>query len=141
MEIVRAKADLQNWLTTNSDCWELLSDAHYKDVARRWSQDYLPMIRDNRQSISGHRAIATLQSRLPSDAILFRGVRITQLANLGGSGWPTAYRATGLRAIDRQLANSLELIVGATDFAWSCVFSHEAGSLAWEQFYERDMHD
>ena len=41
-----------------------------------------------------------------------------------------------LERLDSALARRLELVVVAEDFAWSCLFSHETGSLVHEELYE-----
>ena len=63
-------------------------------------------------------------------------MQVPELANTGGLG-AGGYQALGLRSIQRELANRLELILAARDLSWSCVFSHEAGAFVWECLYER----
>jgi hypothetical protein len=84
--------------------------------------------------LHGRRAVEWLGSIFPADLILFSGLRLDRLANLGGLG-PAAYSAEGLRRLPADLANRLELIVGPGDLAWSCVFCHEAGALGSEQLF------
>ena len=139
MGIVRALADIEAWLDVDASHWTSLSDREYKALVCRWSQFFSPLIAADRYQCQGRQAILSLESRLPSDVFLFNGLQVPQLANLGGRGAPAAYQANGLQRLRRGLANSKEFIIVADDFAWSCVFTHEAGGCASERMYDRDF--
>ncbi len=135
MGIVRAIPDLEAWLDNDADMWSPLSDPEYKALVRRWSEGFGSLVATGARRLQGSRAMLSLQTRLPADVYVLSGLSIPQLANLGGLG-PAAFRASGLRSVPRDLANRLELIIASQTFAWSCVFSHEAGAFVWEQLYE-----
>jgi hypothetical protein len=130
---------LEAWLADHVDSWFMLAKHEYPALVDRWSALFWPMIAAGNVTHHGHRAIMVLESRLPCDIFLFNGVQIPQVMNLGGRG-RAAYRAVGLCALDRKLANQLELIAAPVDLSWCCVFTHEAGGYGWEQLYEPGRH-
>ena len=138
MGIVRALPNLEAWLEADADSWSGLSDAEYKSLVRRWFEGFLHLVEADASSFRGSRALLAVESRLPANVYLLSGVRVPALANAGGLG-PAAYLANELRSIRAELANRLELIVVSENFAWSCVFSHEAGAFVSEQMYEADL--
>lgn len=135
MGVARTMPDLELWLDVHATAWSILVDREYKDLVRRWTTVFSPLVASGAQCLQGSRAILSLEARLPAQVYLLSGIEVPQLANMGGQG-PTAYRVNGLRGMSRDLANRLELILVAADFAWSWVFSHEAGAFEWEQMYE-----
>ena len=136
---VRSMPELEAWLDDHADSWLLIPDREYTTLVHQWSALFQPLIEADNVAHKGHRAMMVLESRLPRDLVLFSGVRIPRLANLGGHG-RAAYRAIGLQLLERDRANRLELIAVALDFTWCCVFSHEAGAFVWEQLYEPARH-
>jgi hypothetical protein len=138
--IIRSLPRLESWLDEHAASWIPLSEPEYKALVRRWSNLFGPLIRSDVFVRKGSHAFEFVESRLPASIILFSGVEIPALANQGGLG-ASAYRAVGLRALDRELANQLELVAVSVDLTWCCVFSHEAGSFVSEQLYERDVID
>jgi hypothetical protein len=82
----------------------------------------------------------SLEARLPAGVHVLSGLPVPQQLNTGGRG-PAAYRVAGLRIVPRELANQLELIIVSDDFAWTCIFSHEAEVWVDEQLYECDPND
>jgi hypothetical protein len=131
--------ELEAWLADHADSWFLLAEHEYTAVVDRWRALFWPLIEAGNVTHKGHRAMLVLQSRLPCDVLLFNGVRIPRVMNLGGRG-RAAYRSVGLRALDRELANQLELVVAPVDLSWCCVFTHESGGYGWEQLYEPGRH-
>jgi hypothetical protein len=136
--IVRRLPKLETWLNDHATSWHSLSDRDYKTLVKLWTTDFGHLIEAGVFVHQGSRAVEFLASRLPGDVILFSGVLIPRLANRGGLV-ASAYRAVELRALDRELANDLELVAASVDMTWCCVFSHEAGSFVSEQVYERDV--
>jgi hypothetical protein len=132
--LIRALVILEDWLDGHAVSWLLLSDREYAVLVRDWSIVFGPLIGANASSRRGHRAFEEFHARLPCDAVLFSGVDVPRLANMGGRG-ASAYRAVQLRSLERALANNLELIVASVDLSWCCVFSHEAGSFVWEELF------
>jgi hypothetical protein len=130
---------LEAWLVDHADSWFLLPDQEYTALVDQWSALFHPLIEAGNVAHKGHQAMMVLETSLPCDTVLFNGVQIPRLENMGGGG-RAAYRAVGLRALDRDLANQLELVAVAVDFSWCCVFSHEAGAYVWEQLYEPARH-
>jgi hypothetical protein len=135
--IVRTLPGLEAWLDKYADSWAPLPDRDYKTLIKHWSSLFGSLIDADLAVFTGNRAILSLESRLPGDVFLFSGVEVPQLMNTGGRG-AAAYRALGLRALSRELANQLELVATSADSSWCCVFSHEAGSFVWEQMYQRE---
>ena len=136
MSIVRTLPDVEAWLDADADSWSSHSDREYKAVVRRWFESFARIVQAGDSRFVGNRAILSLDARLPADVHVFSGVRVPQLANMGGLG-ASAYQVSGLRRVPRDTANRFELIVVSVDFDWSCVFSHEAGAFVWEHLYER----
>jgi hypothetical protein len=136
MGIVSELPGVEDWLETEAESWSPVSDRNYVALVRRWRDGFLPLIAAGTPATQGRRAMQALAERLPADVWLFSSVQVPELANTGGCG-AAGYRAAGLRSIQRELANRLELIAAADDLSWSCVFSHEAGAFVTECFYER----
>jgi hypothetical protein len=135
MPKVHTLPGIEDWLDAAATSWRSLTAAEYAELVARWSAAFRPVIEAGNPTSRGHRAVSSLESRLPCEVILFSGVSILRLANRGGRG-PAAYLASGLRALDRALANELELIVASADLSWCCVFSHEAGDFVWEELFD-----
>jgi hypothetical protein len=137
MGIVRAMPDLERWLDGDADSWSALSDPEYKALVRRWSDAFGALVAARAKCLKGGWAMASLRARLPADVYVLSGLPVRQVMNTGGAG-PAAFLARGLRNVPPDLANQRELIVASEDFAWSCIFTHEAGMWGWEQLYEAD---
>lgn len=136
MGFVQAIPEIEAWLDADASSWSFLPDQEYKTLVRRWSECFIPHIAAGPSCFQGLDAIRSLEFRLPATVVLFNGFQVRRFANLGG-GKASAYSAIGLRRLNRGLANRMELILAADDFAWSCIFSHEAGAPVKEQLYER----
>ena len=135
MGFVRRSLRLEGWLDDHSESWSLLSDREYKALVKSWSTLFIPLIESGKRSFEGYFAIEAFGKHIPADVYLFSGIRIPQLLNNGLVAF--AYRTDQLCELDRDLANCLDLVVVNSNMAWSCVYSHEAGSWVWEQFYDR----
>lgn len=68
--------------------------------------------------------------------VLFSGVNVPEVANLGGS-CACAYSARALTSLNHGLLRRNELITCAPDLSWSCLYSHETGSMFHEKLYGR----
>jgi hypothetical protein len=136
MGILRVLPAIDEWLNADADSWSPISDQEYVTLVSQWREEYLPLISARSHSFQGERAMQAIAARLPSDVLLFSGVKVPELQNTGGRG-AAAYRAAGLRSVERKMANRLELILAAHDLSWTCVFSHEAGAFVWESLYQR----
>jgi hypothetical protein len=137
MGIMRVLPAAEEWLEAETESWSPISDQDYVALVCQWRGDFLPLIAAGTYSFQGERAMQAIVERLPADVWVFSGVQVPELANTGGLG-ATGYQVVGLRKIQRELANRLELIITARDLSWSCVFSHEAGAIVWESLYERE---
>ena len=84
--IARALLSLEDWLDGQASSWQQLSDPEYTALLRCWSSLFNPLIEAGTSSRRGNRAFEELRARLPCDAVLFSGVRIPRLANMGGAG-------------------------------------------------------
>jgi hypothetical protein len=130
---------LECWLDIHAASWARMPDHDYTALVNQWSAVFWPLIEAGNITYKGHRAMMVMESRLPCDVFAFSGVQIPQVINLGGRG-RAAYRAIGLRALNRDLANGLELVMSPVDLSWCCVFTHEAGAFGWEHLYEPERH-
>src|ERR1043165_6770330 len=137
MGILRAMPEIEAWLDTDATSWSVVSEPEYKALVRRWSETFAPLVAADAKSTKGGRAMVSLQARFPANVIVMSGVAVPELCNTGGRG-PAAFRAQGLMRVDRDWANSMELILVPDDFSWSFVFSHEAGAFVWEHLYEAE---
>src|SRR5215469_1171431 len=124
MGIVHMLPDVEAWLNAEAESWSPFSDRDYVALVRRWQEGFLPLIAAGTPSFQGNRAIQVIADLLPADVWLLSGVQVLELANTGGLG-AAGYQVVGLRRIQRELANRMELIIAARDLCWSCVFSHE----------------
>jgi hypothetical protein len=136
MGITRALPDVEEWLEAEASSWSAISDRDYAALVRRCRDTFLPSVMAETPSLHGDRAMQAIAERLPADIWVFSGIRIPEMANMGGQG-AAGYEVAGLRNLPRELANHLELVVVAENFSWSCVFSHEAGSCVWECLFEQ----
>lgn len=126
MGIVLSLPRLERWLQEHAGNWHMLSDDQYKRLVADWSHRYrLPVARRHRH-LSGSRALDAFVRRLPSDVLLFSGITVPEVANMGGPG-AAGYRADALAALDVGMARSLELIIAKTDLSWCLLLSHEEG--------------
>ena len=135
MGILRAIPEIEAWLDTDAVSWSVVSESEYKALVRRWSETFAPLVAAEAKCIKGARAVASLQGRLPANVIVMSGLPVPELCNTGGQG-PAAFRAQELMRVDRDWANSMELILASDDFSWAFVFSHEAGAFVWEHLYD-----
>lgn len=135
MGILRAIPEIEAWLDAVATSWSVVSESEYKALVRRWSETYAPLVVADAKCTKGGRAMVSLQARLPANVIVISGLPVPELCNTGGRG-PAAFRAQGLMRVDRDWANSMELILAADDFSWAFVFSHEAGAWVWEHLYD-----
>ena len=134
MGFVQTSPAIEQWLEAHSEAWRCITDAEYASVVSRWKENFWRLIELSYQTRTGTRAIADLGHRFPASVFLFSGVRVPLLANMGGPG-TCGYHATLLRKLDREVANTEELILVSDRFAFSYVFSHEAGAMVWEHLY------
>ena len=135
MGILRAIPEIEAWLDTDATSWSVVSEPDYKALVRRWSETFAPLVAADAKCTKGGRAMVSLQARLPANVIVMSGMPVPDLCNTGGRG-PAGFRVQGLRHVDRDWANSMELILAADDFSWAFVFSHEAGAWVWEHLYD-----
>jgi len=135
MGLARALPELEESLTEDSAAWELLPDRDYKRLVAKWQAAFRPLVESRSRRLTGVRALESARAKLPQNVLLFSGLRIPEVASLGGRG-PVAYRAVELVKVNAELARQLELVLVAEDFSWCCVFSHESGSMVHEELYE-----
>lgn len=135
MGIARSLPELEESVAGWSSACDLLTAEDYKEVVARWKAAFKSLIETRSRRLSGSRALDSIESRLPQTVFLFSGVSIPEVANLGGRG-PVGYRAIDLTRLDFGLARELELVLVSEDFSWSCLFSHETGSMFHEEFCE-----
>lgn len=135
MGLARSLPELEDSLAGRATACEVLTDRDYQQLIARWQSIFRPLVESRSRRLSGARALEATRAKLPQTVLLFSGVRIPEVANHGGRG-PVAYRAVKLASFDAELARQLELVLVAEDFSWSCVFSHESGSMVHEELYE-----
>lgn len=137
MGILRAITEIEVWLDSDATSWSVVSEPEYKALVRGWSETFSPLVGGDIRCAKGGRAMVSLQTRLPANAMVISGLPVPELCNTGGRG-PAAYRAHGLMRVDRAWANRMELILASADFSWTLVFSHEAGAFVWEHLYDAE---
>ena len=135
MGLVQRLPEVESWLTREAASWESLSDAAYKGLVRDWHATYSSLVESGNSRARGGRALEAVQKRLPAEVVLFSGVSVPRVANLGGRG-AAAYRADALAGLNLDVLRRQELLLAAVDLSWCCLFSHETGALVHEQFYE-----
>ena len=138
MGILKDLPELEEWLPSVRRSWQRLSDDEYKRVVEDFQRRFSPAIERERYNSKGERAQKDLLERLPTDVILFSGLPIPTVGNMGGL-FPTAYRARDLQEISPELFGKHELLLMCVELEWTCLFSHETGPGGWcaEQFYRR----
>jgi hypothetical protein len=134
--IVGSLPEVEAWLSEVADSWRPLSDPEYRYLVRDWKAKFSPLIEQSRFASSGDRALDALAAHLPADMVIFSGVHVPEVANLGGS-CACAYSALALASLNHDLLRRNELITCAPDLLWSCLFSHETGGMFREQLYGR----
>jgi len=132
--IVRSLPEVESWLFNASESWRSLSDSQYRVLVGDWNAKFRRLIEHDEPTRTGNRALDAIAEHLPADVVLFSGIRVAEVANLGGS-CACGYHAVRLRSLDHALLRRNELIACAPDLSWTCLFSHETGSMFHEQLY------
>ena len=132
LPIVSRSPAIEEWLDASADGWSVVSDVDYRALVRRWRERFGGHLRAPFATQSPH-ALEGFSALLPATIVLFSGCSVPEAAATGGS-FAHAYRATGLRSVDEELAHSLDLILLDEDFAFCCVCTHESGSLSYPIF-------
>jgi hypothetical protein len=136
MGFTRSLPELEASLDAQSQGWQALDDGCYKRAVDNWNAAFREPIEQRQQHQTGVQALEEFRSRLPSDVLFLSGIRIPDVANLGGRG-AAAYSATALTGLDLDMARMLELVVVAQHFSWCLLLSHETGSWYREEFWRR----
>jgi len=133
--VVKRLPEVESWLSVDAASWEPLSDPAYRSLVRGWKLTYIPLIEARRSLAKGPQALDIVAKRLSGGVVLFSGVHVPEVGNLGGS-CAAGYHALGLTRLNVALVRRSELLVAASDLTWSCLFSHETGSMFYEELYE-----
>ena len=109
MGIVRSLPQVEAWLSDNSESWRQLPDSEYRALVRDWRSRFCQPIKHNETSETGDTALDALSHYLPADLILFSGVQVPEIGNLGGS-CACAYTVSSLASLDHELLRQSEMI-------------------------------
>ncbi len=135
MAIVTPSPALEEWLAGAGDTWDAVSDRAYRDLVARWQRAF-GLELDRGAGVQGPAALHQFEALLPATVFLFNGVSVPRAAT-SISRHPHAYRAVGLRRLDRPLANDLDLVLVNEEFSFCCVCTHEWQALAHPIFVQR----
>lgn len=135
MPIVTPSPALERWLADAADAWTVVSDRRYRDLVAQWHAVFGVNV-DRGDEVQGPRALQEFEAELPATVFLFNGVSVSRAANSTTRN-PHAYQATGLRRVDRPLANELDLVLVDAAFSFCCVCTHEWQGLAHPIFARR----
>lgn len=129
--------ELQGWLDDQGLAWRELRKPEFLKFFARWREAFEPLFATGRPAATDADAARVLRERLPADAMLFwiRGYRYTP----SDSAHPFyALEVEDLSLVDQDLFNRHETVVTDLDLSFCCMFTHEAGSLAEIQFWQRE---
>lgn len=137
MGILRSNPRVEHWLTKSGCNWSYISETDYKFIVKCWNQDYADGIEREKPLQKGERALALVNAFLPKRVVLFSGIKIRKIGNLGGAG-ATGFSVSDLKELDLSILRSNEMIVcefNDSKLKWCLLTSHETGSLFHEELF------
>jgi len=137
MGFLKTHTDVEAWLGSSSLEFRSLSQKEYAGLVRQWRSRFEPMLNAG-ECRHGNSAEEALESRLPRDVFIFSipGYRLLPASTNPRLDPAYAYEAIRLSALDLQTANRADAIIVDQGFAFTCLYTHEAGALARTQFCE-----
>jgi hypothetical protein len=123
--------EIEEWLEGAAGEWEALADREYKDLWARWREAFEGPVRARKPTAHGVEAMALLEEELPFSGFLFSAPGSGLLPSQTNPKAPAfAYRIADLARLDRGLLNGQDAIVTDAGFRFTCLYTHEVGSLA-----------
>ncbi|HKI01063.1 MAG TPA: hypothetical protein VKK31_03700 [Thermoanaerobaculia bacterium] len=126
---------LEEWLDEATDGWSGLTNREYAELWSRWRAAFESRLRTGKPTAKDIDAMASIERALPFEAFLFSAPGYEFLPS--GTSLPVfGYRVTPLARVDRDLFNSCDVIVADADLRFTCLYTHEIGTLADPIFIE-----
>lgn len=128
--------ELMDWLDERGVMWRLLRKPELLRFFARWREAFEPQLQAYLPTATDIEAIRRTRECLPADVVLFwiRGYEHTP----ADSAHPAyALEVEALAEIDPGLFNAHETIVADQALTFTCMFTHEAGSLAEIEYWDR----
>ena len=141
MPFVKNNLNIESWLRSSHQSFELLDDAEYKKVLNNWKNKFDWNLEHNKYTSKGENAMIAMESLLPFGAFIFNFPGYGKLpapANRKEKAY--GYHVKSLQIIDRMLFNQSDSIVCDSDFHCTCIYTHEWQGMAAPQYYEK-QHD
>lgn len=128
--------ELQDWLDEHGMVWRSLRKPELLKFFVKWRTAFEPLFRSRKPDAFDAEAVRRAREHLPADAMLFwiRGYPFTP-SDSAHSAY--ALEVEDLTAVDVEVFNRHETIVAALDLSFCCMFTHEAGSLSYIQYWRR----
>ena len=133
---------VEEWLDEAAEEWSQLSDREYGDFWRRWREAFESRLSKGKSTARDVEAMARIERDLPFEAVVFSAPGYDFLPSSTPDGAPLfAYRASRLTRIDRERCNSWDCILADRDLRFTCLYTHEIGSLGDPVFLERPSNE
>lgn len=129
-------SDLEDWLDESAAAWLRLRKQAFLDFFAAWREAFEPLFTNSRATATDVAAMAGLEARLPLDCMVFC-MPGYEHAPSGMADSFYAFRVTGLGRVDRDLLNDHDAAVADLDLGFCCMFTHEVGSMADPQLWDR----
>ncbi|HET9227978.1 MAG TPA: hypothetical protein VFR31_14985 [Thermoanaerobaculia bacterium] len=128
---------VEEWLDEAAEEWSQLSDREYGDFWRRWREAFESRLSQGKPTARDVEAMARIERELPFEAVVFSAPGYDFLPSSTPDRAPLfAYRASRLTRIDRERCNSWDCILADRDLRFTCLYTHEIGSLGDPVFLE-----
>lgn len=129
MGILRNSSTVEEWLSVAAVSHWKMTDAEYRSCVTKWRVTFEPLFADPVASKRGRRAMDAMDAWLPCDLLLislpgYRGIPGHEASHAYG------YETRQLRIIDRNVANTCNLILCDRAWSFTCMYTHEWQVLA-----------
>ena len=129
---------IEEWLDEAAEEWSQLSDREYGEFWRRWRDAFERELSAGRPTAKDVEAMSRIEQALPFEAVVLSAPGYAFLPSSTPDRAPLfAYRASPLTRIERDLCNSHDCIVADHGLRFTCLYTHEIGSLGDPIFVER----
>lgn len=133
---------VEEWLDEAAEEWSQLSEREYRDFWRRWREAFESRLSKGRPAARDVEAMARIERELPFEAVVFSAPGYDFLPSSTPDRAPLfAYRTSRLTRIDRERCNSWDCILADRDLRFTCLYTHEIGSLGDPVFLERPSNE
>lgn len=135
MGFLKVHHSIEGWLQTAAVSFRALSQKEYKDLVAEWRVRFERLL-VSREFIAGRAAERAAEDALPTNVVIFRlpGYRWLPAGTDARFDAAYAYRATRLRFLDFSVANAADAVIADEDLTFTCLCTHEAGSMTQVQF-------